>query len=374
VSDSLPAVRADHIGSLLRPAALVKAREDFEAGRIDRDGLTEAENVAIADVVKMQEDVGLKFVTDGEFRRFVYSDSFTSEALDGVEIELSEEQGWSKSDQHGHRTARRIPKVTGPVRWKGDKNARDFAELNAVTRAIGKVTLPGPAYIHYRAGRLNISDQVYPGIDAFWDDMVAAYHRELASLAAAGCTFVQLDETSLVKLGDDRARQLLADRGDHWEDLLETYIRVVNEVVAGKPDDMTIGVHICRSQDPSWQANVGYDPIADAVFNRMNVPVFYLEYEGERSGTFDPLRFVPKDKTIVLGLVATYDPELESIDFLRRRIDEAGQFIDISQLGLSPQCGFATLLSQERVVSEDMQRAKLARIVEVANLVWPNDA
>jgi 5-methyltetrahydropteroyltriglutamate--homocysteine methyltransferase len=263
--------RAEHIGSLLRPPQLLHARREHAAGRLGREELTTIENAAIRDVVRLQEEVGLEVVTDGEFRRGTYSDSFTSSGISGVSIELTEDHGWTPSGTHGHRTARRIPTVTDRITWNGAQNANDFRFLKSVTRGTPKITLPGPCYIHYRAGRRNISRDAYPDLDIFWEDLVSAYAKEMRSLADAGCTYLQIDETSLVKLGDPRARALLKGRGDDWQDHLQTYIDVVNAVITAAPPGMRIGIHICRSQDPSWQADVGYDPIAEQLFNDMKV-------------------------------------------------------------------------------------------------------
>ncbi len=365
-----PPFRAEHIGSLLRPPALLHARDDFAAGIIDRQRLTAAENEAIRNAVKLQEDVGLKVVTDGEFRRSTYSDSFTTSGISGVSIELTEDTGFTGSTTHGHRMARRIPKVVDRIAWKGPQNANDFRFLKSLTDRTPKITLPGPCYIHYRAGRANISRDAYPDLDAFWADLVAAYVGEMRSLAEAGCTYLQIDETSLVKLGDPRVRALLKERGEDWRDLLKTYIGAVNAVVAGAPPGMTVGVHICRSQDPTWQADVGYDPIAEPLFNDMKVGIYFLEYDNARAGSFEPLRAVPPGKVVVLGLVASKVPELETADALKRRIEEASRFIKLDQLALSPQCGFSTSASEHIGISEEMERAKLARIVEVARDVW----
>jgi 5-methyltetrahydropteroyltriglutamate--homocysteine methyltransferase len=371
---SPPPFRAEHIGSLLRPGDLLRARDDFATGVIDRQRLTAAENEAIRSVVQLQEDVGLKVITDGEFRRGTYSDSFTSSGISGVSIELTEDTGYVSSTTHGHRMARRIPKVVDRIQWKGPQNAADFRFLKSLTDGTPtltpKITLPGPCYIHYRAGRANISCAAYPDLDAFWSDLVAAYTQEMRSLAEAGCTYLQIDETSLVKLGDPRVQALLKERGDDWRDLLKTYIAAVNAVAAGAPSGMTIGVHICRSQDPTWQANVGYDPIAEPLFNDMKVGIYFLEYDNARSGGFEPLRVVPPDKFIVLGLVASKVSELESADLLKRRIEEASRYVKLEQLALSPQCGFSTSASEHIGVSEEMERAKLARIVKVAHEVW----
>jgi 5-methyltetrahydropteroyltriglutamate--homocysteine methyltransferase len=365
-----PPFRAEHIGSLVRPPALLAARRAHAAGTLDDEGLAAAENAAIRDVVKLQEDIGLQVVTDGEFRRGTYSDSFATAGLSGISVELTEDQGWSRSQAHGHRTARRIPKVVGRIARQGNRNAEDFRFLKSVTGRTPKITLPGPCYIHYRAGRANISRAAYPDLDAFWSDLVAAYHAEMRALAEAGCSYLQIDETSLIKLGDPRAQQLLKERGDDWRDLLATYVEVINAVIAGAPQGLQVGMHVCRSQDPSWQADTGYDPIAEPLFNTLKIKFYFLEYDNPRAGSFAPLRHLPKDKIVVLGLVASKAAQLESADFLKRRIEEASRHVDIEQLALSPQCGFSTSASEHAVVTEAIEKAKLARIVEVARDVW----
>jgi 5-methyltetrahydropteroyltriglutamate--homocysteine methyltransferase len=367
-----PPFRAEHIGSLVRPAKLVDARRAFEAGKLDPAALRSIEDEAIREVVKLQEDLGLEVVTDGEFRRSSYSDSFTTQGIKGISVELTDESGFTADTNAGHRMARRIPRVVSKLEWAGPQNAEDFKFLNSVTKKVGKITLPGPAYVHYRAGRENISKTVYPDIDNFWSDLVAAYHKEMKSLRDAGCTYLQIDETSLVKLGDPRVRELLKDRGDTWQDLLKTYVDACNAVARGTPDGMTIGIHICRSQDKNWQSDTGYDPIADALFNEMEIDTYFLEYDNPRSGTFDPLRFVPKGKTVVLGLVGSRTPEMEPADLLKRRLDEAARFIDIDQLALSPHCGFSTGIFMSKEDSINLEKAKLARVVEVARQVWRN--
>jgi methionine synthase II (cobalamin-independent) len=367
---SAPPFRAEHIGSLIRPPELLQAREQHAAGALDRTALRAIEDEAIRDVVKLQERLGLQVVTDGEFRRGTYSDSFTSAGITGVEIEMTEDQGWTKSQSHGHRMARRIPKVVDRIAWKGPQNAEDFRFLKSLTTRTPKITLPGPCYIHYRAGRANISRAAYPDLDAFWSDLVGAYHAEMKSLADVGCTYLQIDETSLVKLGDPRVRQLLSERGDDWRELLRAYIAAVNAVVAGAPKEMTIGIHVCRSQDPSWQADVGYDPIAEPLFNEMKVDTYFLEYDNARAGTFTPLESVPAGKFVVLGLVASRAAEVESADALKQRIDDASRHIKLEQLGLSPQCGFSTSAAEHVAVTKDIEKAKLARVVEVARQVW----
>ena len=365
-----PPFRAEHIGSLVRPQELLEARRRHEAGEIDAGELRSFEDDAIRHVVSLQEELGLQVVTDGEFRRGTYSDSFTNSGITGISSIETETEGWRKSEAHGHRTAQRIPRVVDKINWAGPQNAQNFAYLKSLTKVTPKVTIPGPAYIHYRAGRDNISRDVYPDLDNFWSDLVSAYHEEMNALANEGCTYLQIDETSLVKLGDPRVRQLLVDRGDNWEDLLRLYTDVVNRVVAGAPPGMTIGIHICRSQNVNWQADVGYDPIAPVLFNDMNVGFYFLEYDNARAGTFEPLAHVPKDKTVVLGVVSSHSEELETIDYLKRRIEEASAFIDLDQLALSPQCGFSTGADMSDPAAADRQTRKLALIVEVAKEIW----
>jgi methionine synthase II (cobalamin-independent) len=365
-----PPFRADHVGSLVRPASVVAARAEFDAGKIDASKLRTAEDAGIRAVVAKQEEIGLKVVTDGEFRRATYSDNFTTGGIDGIRVELTEEQGWRKSETHGHRTARRIPRVVSRIKWRANDNARDFAMLRSAAHATAKITLPGPAYIHYRAGRDNIDRKVYPSLDEFWADVVAAYRQELRALYDSGCRYVQIDETSLVKLGDPRARQLLKDRGDDWQDLLRVYIDVINRSVAEAPADLHIAIHICRSQDPSWQADVGYDPIAHALFNQLAIGTYLLEYDNPRAGNFEPLRLLPKGKGVVLGLVAARNPRLETVDELKWRIEQAGRYVPLDQLALCPHCGFATSVNRSNAEAEALQWKKLRLIVDTARAVW----
>lgn len=365
-----PPFRAEHIGSLLRPAALLDARRRRDAGDITEQELHAIEDEAIREVVAFQENIGLEVVTDGEFRRGSYSDSFTKSGITGVSVRETEDTGWSKSETHGHRTARNIPCVVDRIQWAGPQNAKNFAYLKSLTSRTPKVTIPGPAYVHYRAGRANISSDIYPDLDNFWADMVSAYHAEMQALADAGCTYLQIDETSLVKLGDPRVRQLLVERGDSWDGLLKTYIEAVNAVVAGAPEGLSVGIHICRSQNPQWQADTGYDPIAQALFNDMNVDFYFLEYDNERAGSFEPLAHVPKGKRVVLGIVGSHKPELETADYVKSRIEEATQYISLDQLALSPQCGFATGADMANPEALKLQADKLALVVEVSRQVW----
>ena len=362
--------RADHIGSLVRPPNLLAARREHAAGALDAGALRAIEDDAIRDVVRLQEATGIEVITDGECRRGTYSDSFTVGGINGVRIELTEEAGWSTSQSHGHRTARRIPRVVGKVSWKGPQNREDFAFLKSLTSRTCKITLPGPAYIHYRSGRANIDKAAYPDLDSFWSDLVEAYHQEMRSLGEAGCTYLQLDETSLVKLGDERVRDLLKERGDDWRDLLRLYIDVLNRVIEGAPAGMRVGVHICRSQDPNWQSDVGYDPIAPELFNDLKADLYLLEYDNPRAGTFAPLRHVPKGKTIVLGVVAARSLDIEAADAIKRRIEEAALYVSLDQLAVSPHCGFGSGAEGKRGITPEIEYAKLRLCVDVAREVW----
>jgi 5-methyltetrahydropteroyltriglutamate--homocysteine methyltransferase len=366
-----PTFRADHVGSLLRPHELLQAREDVRAGRLDAAGLRRAEDEAIGGIVKLQEDVGLEVITDGEYRRGVYSDAFSTGGLPGVRIIETEDAGWRASAKHGSRTARKIPAVEGRITWPGPQNATDFAYLKSVTARTAKITLPGPAYIHYRAGREHISRDVYPDLDDFWSDIIAAYRQELQSLAAEGCTYVQIDETSLVKLGDPRAQQLLAERGDDWRDLLRIYIDVLNAVIDGAPDGMMVAMHVCRSQDNRWQADTSYEPIAEALFNACRVGTYLLEWNGPRAGSFEPLRHLPAGKHVVLGLLTSTSPELEDAGTMKQRIGEAARYAPLDALAISPQCGFSTAVRVFDPAAYERQRQKLDLIVNVAREVWP---
>lgn len=367
-----PAFRADHVGSLLRPPELLRARAEFDAGRLDATALRAIEDDAIRGIVELQEDTGLEVVTDGEYRRNSYSDFLAGDGFSGVRMVMTEDAGWSPSADHGHRTARRIPAVESRIAAHGNVNATDFAFTQSLTERTVKITLPGPAFVHYRAGRANISREIYPDLDAFWSDIVAAYRHELSTLATAGCTYVQLDETSLVKLGDVRARELLAARGDDWQDLLRVYIDVINEIVRGAPAGMRIAMHVCRSQDKSWQADTSYEPIAGALFNRCEVGAYLLEWNGPRAGSFEPLRHLPPGKRVVLGLITSQSPDIEDAGEIKRRIEDAARYAPLEQLGLSPQCGFSTGARAFDEASYERQRRKLQLVVDVARDVWGN--
>jgi 5-methyltetrahydropteroyltriglutamate--homocysteine methyltransferase len=370
-SSTSPPFRAEHIGSFLRPAALLDARDEHAAGRLSAEALREAEDAAIRDFVVLQEGLGFRAVTDGEFRRSTYTENFTTSGLAGVAAEQTGEGAWAYTDASGHRERARVLSVDGPIRWRDSTNARDFAFVEGATGRTAKMTLPGPCYIHFRAGRERISRDVYPHLEDFWSDLVAAYVAELRALAEAGCRYVQLDETSLAKLGDPKIREALEARGDLWEALLDQYLSVINAIVAQAPQDMRIGMHLCRGNRMGhWQAAGGYDAVADKVFRGLAIDFFFLEYDSERAGTFEPLRFVPEHKSIVLGLISTKVADLEPADQLVARIQDCARYVGLDRLGLSPQCGFSSSEKANKIMTYDQAVAKLRRVAEVAERIW----
>ncbi|MGZ4983872.1 MAG: 5-methyltetrahydropteroyltriglutamate--homocysteine S-methyltransferase [Xanthobacteraceae bacterium] len=368
-----PPFRAEHIGSFMRPADLLRARADFAAGKITAAALHEVENAAISDFLALQQQLGFKSVTDGEFRRSTYTSNFTTEGLSGVRADQIGEDAWSYTDASGHRERARIPSVEGRIVWNNSTNARDFADLAALTPAglTPKITLPGPCYIHFRAGRERISRDVYPDLQAFWKDLIAAYEVELQKLYEAGCRYVQLDETSIAKLGDEKIRGALTLRGDDWETLLCDYVDVINAIVSKAPKDMRIGLHLCRGNRMGhWQAEGGYDVVAEKLFRDCVIDFYFLEYDSERAGTFEPLGALPSHKSVILGLISTKVAELESEDFLRARINDCARIVDLDRLAISPQCGFSSSEKGNTIMSYDQAVAKLQRVVDVSRQVW----
>jgi 5-methyltetrahydropteroyltriglutamate--homocysteine methyltransferase len=367
---TLAPFRADHVGSLLRPAELLHARADRAAGTISAEEWRAVEDAAITDVVRMQESVGLQSATDGEFRRTSWHMDFIYQ-LGGVH------QADEKLTVKFYNPGGTIEFASAALRIDGRITLRDtiFADAfrylqEQVTTATPKLTIPSPSMVHYRGGRAAIDPDVYPELDAFWDDLSSAYAQEVQQLGELGCRYLQLDDTSLAYLNDPRQRELLASMGGDPEHQHERYIRQINEALKNRPEGMRVTTHMCRGNfRSSWAAEGGYDFVAEALFNQLEVDGFFLEYDDERSGDFAPLRFVPPGKLVVLGLVTTKRGELESKDALKRRIDEAAKFVDLDQLCLSPQCGFAS--SEEgNTLTEDQQWAKLRMIVEVADEVW----
>lgn len=366
-----PPFRAEHIGSFLRPPELLALRTEQDAGRVSEEALHTAEDDAIRQAIDMQIGLGLSSITDGEYRRHAYSDSFTVDVFDGVQISSTRDANWTYSDSAGQETEGRVPVVVGRLTWPGPVNVDNYKFIaGAAAAGMPKITLPGPCYIHFRSGRDNISRDVYPGLDEFWQDLVEAYGKEISALHGAGCRYIQLDETSIAKLGDPKIRQGLEKRGDDWRDLLDVYTRVINEIVARAPDDMSIGIHLCRgNKGGSWQAEAGYDDVAAKLFRDLAVKFYFLEFDSPRAGGFEPLREVPDDKTVVLGLVSTKAADLEDRDTVMRRIDDASSFMDRDRLCLSPQCGFASL-DTGNPLSVDQQAAKIRLVVDIAREIW----
>ena len=366
-----PPFKAEHIGSFLRPASLLAIRADYATGKISKLEVRQAEDEAIRKVIALQLELGLSSITDGEFRRHAYSDSFTVDVFTGVKIGSTNDLNWSYLNADGQKTDGRVPIVVDKLEWPGPINVDNFNFiLKCAGNGIPKVTLPGPCYIHFRSGRENICSDIYTDLDKFWQDLVDAYIKEIEALYAAGCRYIQLDETSLAKLGDPMIREGLKNRGDRWNELLEVYTDVINQIARRVPKDLSLGIHLCRgNKGGSWQAAAGYEDVATKLFKKLEIQFYFLEYDSPRAGGFEPLREVPDNKAIILGLVSTKASSIEKIDTLRQRIEAAAQFIDIDQLGISPQCGFASLDSGNPI-SFDEQEAKIRLVVELAQEFW----
>ena len=365
-----PPFRADHVGSLLRPPQLLQAREDFKAGRVDADALRAIEDDAIRDVVRKQEELGLQSATDGEFRReswhmdFIYQlDGVTKEA-GHIAVKFHNEQG----DIEFTPAALHIDGKLG-VSETIFGDAFRFLQ-QTVTKNVPKLTIPSPSMVHYRGGKAAIDPSVYPDLDSFWADLVRAYQEEVRRLGELGCTYLQVDDTSLAYMNDPHQREYIASIGGDPERQHVEYIHHINEALANRPDGMSVTTHMCRGNFRSaWAAEGSWDFVAEALLNELQVDGFFMEWDDERSGGFEPLRFVPKGKLVVLGLVTSKRGELEAKDDLKRRIEEAAKHVDIDQLCLSPQCGFSSTVDGNSLTL-DQQEAKLRLVVETAEEVW----
>jgi 5-methyltetrahydropteroyltriglutamate--homocysteine methyltransferase len=365
-----PPFRADHVGSLLRPRRLLDARSAAAEGRISADDLRAVEDDAIRDAVRMQEDLGLQSATDGEFRRTSWHMDFIYQ-LQGVHRTDEQITVRFRNARGELQFTSAALKIDGPVRLDRPIFADDFEFLRSVvTTATPKLTIPSPSMVHYRGGPAAIDRSVYPDEDEFWADLSAAYAREVRQMAARGCTYLQLDDTSLAYLNDPSQRAELAAKGGDPEHQHERYVRQINAALADRPDGLYVTTHLCRGNfRSSWTAEGGYDFVAEVLFGELDVDGFFLEYDDARAGGFEPLRFVPPDKQVVLGLVTTKRPQLESKDELKRRIDEAARYVPLDQLCLSGQCGFSSTV-EGNDLTIDEQIAKLALIVETAAEVW----
>lgn len=365
-----PPFRADHVGSFLRPRALLDARQRRDDGEITIEELRVIEDDHIGEVVRLQEEVGLLGITDGEFRRMFFHVDFL-EHLDGVTVTYGDFFAHFKRDD-GTEVGFRPPTmhVTEPVGHSRPIQGPDYDFLASLVTKTPKVCIPAPSMLHFRGGREAISTEVYPELDDFFADLTAAYRDEIADLAARGCRYLQMDDTNLAYLCDPEIRQRTADRGEDPDALVRLYCTLVNDAIAGRPDDMVVGIHLCRGNFRSaWVAQGGYEPVADILFNEMEVDAYFLEYDDERSGDFAPLRLVPQGKQVILGLMSSKKPRVESTEEVKRRIEEAGQYIDLDQCGLSHQCGFSST-AHGNELTEDDQWVKLARTVEIAEDVW----
>lgn len=365
-----PPFRADQVGSLLRPEALKKARQARAAGKISDADLRKLEDDAIRRVVQQQEEVGLQSITDGEFRREDFYTDFFVRGLGGVTVR-SETTAAHFVDHEGRKIPVPWTQVTARLQWKSPVYADHFKFLRGLTTRTPKVTVPSPIILHFTSGSAALREGAYPDIDLFWSDIVDSYQKETKALFDAGCRYLQVDDPPMATLCNESFQKMVRSRGDDPQYLLnELYPSMINRAFAGRPPSLHLAMHLCRGNNQSgWLAEGGYDPIAEVLFNKINVDSFFLEYETERAGTFEPLRFVPKNKTVVLGIVSSKLPQLESKDTLKRRIDEASKYIDLDQLCLSPQCGFASSTEGNRLTEQD-QFAKLRLIVEVADEVW----
>ena len=363
--------RHDHVGSFMRPQYLLEAREQKAKGEITPEQLRLVEDRAITEIVKFQEDVGLKSITDGEFRRTYFHIDFLDQ-LGGVKTDIP--VTFIKPDG-SQELAPPVMKVVDKVRHTKNIQLADFEYLKSQVSAgnTPKVTIPSPTMLHFRGGRAGISRQAYPELDPeFYDDVAKAYGDELRSLAAAGCTYVQMDDTNLAYLCDPKMREAAKLRGDDPNELPHRYASFINKVVAQKPPGMTLAMHLCRGNFKSTHAAAGnYEPVAEALLAEMDLDAYFLEYDDDRSGDFRPLRFLPKDKVVVLGLVTTKFGEMESKDDLKRRIDEAARYAPLDQLALSPQCGFSSTVHGNNIAVQ-AQRDKLRLVIETAQEVWGN--
>jgi len=361
-----PPFRADHVGSLLRPVPLKEARAKREKGAVTAEPLQAIEDREIAKVIARQEEIGLKAVTDGEFRRAFWNYDFLGR-LDGVEAYLGER----KIKFQGPQPRPMMLRVTAKLgSFTGHPMLDHFRFVKEHTKATPKMTIPSPTSLHFRYGRDAVPASIYPSMDDFYRDLGETYRQAVRAFADAGCRYLQLDEVNLAYLCDPKLRQQVQDRGEDPETLPGVYAGMINAAISDVPPDMTITMHLCRGNFQStFVASGGYEPVAELLFNTIKVHGYFMEYDTERAGGFEPLRFVPKGKTVVLGLVTSKSGTLESKDTIRRRIGEAAKFVDLDRLALSPQCGFAST-EEGNILAEDEQWAKLAMIVELADEVW----
>jgi methionine synthase II (cobalamin-independent) len=365
-----PPFRADHVGSLLRPKELLAARAQAEQGTLSAEALRAIEDRCIRDVVKLQEDVGLEGVTDGEFRRAIFHVDFLKR-LHGVKVSASQYKvkfrGQGKEIDFAPPVLGVSERLQRPL---GGVAVEDFRFLAGVTTRTAKLCIPSPSMLHFRGGRGSVSQDAYPDIAEFFSDLARIYREEVADLAKAGCTYLQLDDTNLAYLCDPEHRERARAIGEDPNLLPSTYAKLISDSVKDRPANMTVGIHLCRGNFRStWVAEGSYEAVAETLFNEIDVDTFFLEYDDARSGGFEPLRFVPKNKLVVLGLVTSKRPDLEPKEELKRRIEEASRYLPLESLALSPQCGFSSS-EHGNDLSVAEQVAKLRLVVETAREVW----
>ena len=361
--------RADHVGSLLRPARLHEARARAARGEISPAALREVEDAAILDVIRLQEEAGLRSITDGEFRRTIWHTDFLT-GLHGIEATRANYSVSFRGEQGEVTGTGSMMVVREKVRRVRPIQVADFAYVAAHTQRTAKTCIPGPTYLHMRGGRHIVDRAAYPDMAGFWADIVAAYHQEMADLAAAGCTYLQIDDVSFASMCDAGVQQAIRDAGEEPARLPALYTGIINDIVAGRAPGMHITMHTCRGNFRSmWMAEGGYEAVAEAMFGGLQVDGLFLEFDSARAGGFAPLRFVRPGLCVVLGLVSTKTPVLESPDMLKRRIEEAARYVPLDDLCLSPQCGFASDAAGNQL-TEDDQRRKLDLVVRVADEVW----
>lgn len=360
--------RADHVGSLLRPQELKDAFEQHQQGNIDDNALQDIEDRCVRDAVKLQEDIGLQAVTDGEFRRLYFHIDFLKR-LRGVAVQGGIATKFHKHEGEVDFAPPRIV-VEGKLEHAQGIEWRNFEFLKSVSHALPKVCIPSPTMVHFRGGRKGISETAYPDLDEFFADLVTCFRQEIDGLYQRGCRYIHLDDTNLAYLCDPQQRQASVERGQDPDHLPLLYAKLINDVIEDRPDDLCVCIHLCRGNFRSaWIAEGSYEPVADVLFNNIAIDGYFLEFDDERSGDFSPLRFVPKGKRVVLGLISSKQPQLEPKSEIITRINEASEYIDLDQLCLSPQCGFASTIHGNDITLED-QIAKLKLVVEIAEEVW----
>jgi 5-methyltetrahydropteroyltriglutamate--homocysteine methyltransferase len=366
-----PPFRADHVGSLIRPDTLIEARAAAEKGEMAVPELARIKHAAIRDVVRLQEKVGLRLATDGEYNRFSWQRDFllkignVKPMASKLTVRFHSAAGTRDHTPPSLQVAGKLSRPQGIF-------VDDFKFLKSIVPpgVTAKITIPSPTVVHFRGGREAIDARAYPQMDAFYDDLAAVYRAEIADLAAAGCRYLQIDEVNLAYLCDPELRRQVGNIGEDPATLPKTYAKLLNAAIAGKPADMIVCMHLCRGNFAgAWIAEGGYEPIAELLFNEIGVDGYFLEYDSPRAGDFSPLRFLPKGKLAVLGLVTTKSPKMESKDELKRRIEEASRYAPIEQLALSPQCGFSSGIGGQAMTVDDEIR-KLALVVETAREVW----